>query len=195
MKYIAISGTVGAGKTTLMKRLAAALGERAAFHEERPDENPYIRDYYSDSRRWSFHSQITFLSQYFDDFLPPTADREFYIYDRSILENLLIARYRFEQGDLTEDEYRIIRKLAEGIESLMPPVDQYIYLDCPPLIVEDHMMHRGRDYEEDLDLFYVFEVKRLYDEWAACLPPEKTLRIDMEHEYDVHDILRFIGAE
>ena len=42
MKYIAICGTVGAGKTTLLQRLTAYFGPRAAFHEERPQDNPYI---------------------------------------------------------------------------------------------------------------------------------------------------------
>ena len=42
MKYIAICGTVGAGKTTLLGRLIDRLGPRAAFHEERPQDNPYI---------------------------------------------------------------------------------------------------------------------------------------------------------
>ena len=67
MKYIAICSTVGAGKTTLLGRLIDRLGPRAAFHEERPQDNPYINDYYSDSKRWSFHSQVSFLSLYFDD--------------------------------------------------------------------------------------------------------------------------------
>ena len=62
MKYIAICGTVGSGKTTLLGRLARRLGSRVRVHEERPEKNPYITDYYADSRRWSFHSQVTFLS-------------------------------------------------------------------------------------------------------------------------------------
>ena len=45
MKYIAICGTVGAGKTTLLGRLIDRLGPRAAFHEERPQDTPYINDY------------------------------------------------------------------------------------------------------------------------------------------------------
>lgn len=195
MKYIAISGTVGAGKTTLLKKLIEKLGDRASFHEERPDENPYISDYYADSKRWSFHSQVTFLSQYFDDLLTENSDKDFYIFDRSVEENLIIAKYRLDQGDLTEEEYAILCKLGYGISSLMPPIDKYIYLDCSPYTIEDHMLARGREYEEDLDLFYVFEVKRLYDEWQSKLPKEKTLVVDMDKGYDLEDILRYIEAD
>ena len=85
MKYIAICGTVGAGKTTLLQRLTAYFGPRAAFHEERPQDNPYINEYYSDSKRWSFHSQVSFLSLYFDDekWRPEVGDTEFFFFDRA----------------------------------------------------------------------------------------------------------------
>lgn len=195
MQYVAISGTVGAGKTTLLRKLVDRLGSSAAFHEERPDENPYINIYYADTKRWSFHSQAAFLSQYFDDFLPRSlADgKAFYFFDRSVTENLIIAKYRLHQGDLDQTEYDMLEKLAYGISSLMPPIDKFIYLDCPPLIIEDHMLTRGREYEGDLDLFYVYEVKKLYDEWAQTLPPEKTLVLDMTRPYDLDEILRFLN--
>ena len=160
MKYIAICGTVGAGKTTLLGRLIDRLGPRAAFHEERPQDNPYINDYYSDSKRWSFHSQVSFLSLY-----------------------------------PTQDEYGILCKLANGIASLMPPIDKYLYLDCSVSTIIEHMHQRGREYEDDLDLMYVYELKELYDEWAKTLPPDRTLRISMDGgEYDLEQIVRFLEA-
>ena len=36
MKYIAICGTVGSGKTTMLGKLLDHFGARASFHEERP---------------------------------------------------------------------------------------------------------------------------------------------------------------
>ena len=175
MKYIAICGTVGAGKTTLLQRLTAYFGPRAAFHEERPQDNPYINEYYSDSKRWSFHSQVSFLSLYFDDekWRPEVGDTEFFFFDRAFLENLVIAKYRLNQQDLTQDEFGILCKLAHGIASLMPPVDKYLYLDCSVSTIIEHMRQRGREYEDDLDLMYVYELKELYDEWAKTLPPER----------------------
>ena len=194
MQYIAICGTVGSGKTTLLRRLLARLGLRAAWHEERPQDNPYISDYYSDSRRWSFHSQVTFLSLYFDDPKWKNADAaEFFFFDRAFLENLVIAEYRRNQGDLTEDEFAILCKLANGIAALMPPVDKYIYLDCSVQTVLSHMRRRGREYEDDLDLMYVYELKALYDKWALTLPPERTLHVDMDADgYDLEQIVRFL---
>ena len=91
MQYIAICGTVGSGKTTLLRRLLAHFGPRAAFHEERPQDNPYIHEYYSDSKRWSFHSQVTFLSLYFDDPKWKNADEAEFAGD-ALPENYLCER-------------------------------------------------------------------------------------------------------
>ena len=195
MKYIAICGTVGSGKTTLLGRLIARLGTRVSFHEERPQDNPYITDYYADSKRWSFHSQVTFLSLYFDDpkWRGGENETEFFLYDRCFLENLVIAKYRLQQQDLTQDEYDILCKLARGIESLMPPIDKYIYLDCSVGTILEHMRGRGREYEDDLDLMYIVDLKTLYDEWFLTLPPERTLTVNMDGgSYDLEEIVRFI---
>ena len=102
---------------------------------------------------------------------------------------------RLNQQDLTQDEFDILCKLAHGIASLMPPVDKYLYLDCSVSTIIEHMRQRGREYEDDLDLMYVYELKELYDEWAKTLPPERTLRINMDGgEYDLNEIVRFLEA-
>lgn len=193
MKIVSISGAVAAGKTTLLGSLLSKLGSRATCHEERPQDNPFIRAYYADSKRWSFHSQMTFLALYFDDGRVPEGT-EFYLYDRCLIENLVLARYRLGEGDLTMTEYAVIEKMAKGIERLMPPVDQYIYLRCSvPLLVE-RLRERGRDYEGELGVAYATKLSALYEEWLATLPPERVLIVDEDEGVDLDAVLRFIGA-
>lgn len=195
MKHIAICGTVGSGKTTLLRRLAGRLGARVRFHEERPQDNPYINDYYADTKRWSFHSQVAFLSLYFDepDLCADKNEADFFLCDRSFLENLVIAKYRLQQQDLTQEEYEILCRLANGVAALMPPVDKYIYLDCSVGTILEHMRGRGREYEDDLDLMYIVDLKNLYDEWLQTLPRDRTLVINMdEGRYDLERIVDFI---
>ena len=77
----------------------------------------------------------------------------------------------------------------------MPPIDKHLYLDCSVSTIIEHMRQRGREYEDDLDLMYVYELKELYDEWAKTLPPDRTLRISMDGgEYDLEQIVRFLEA-
>ena len=96
---------------------------------------------------------------------------------------------------MSEDEFAVLCKLARGIESLMPRIDKYVYLDCSVQTVLSHMRKRGRDYEDELDLMYVYELKALYDKWAQTLPPERTLRVDMDRgEYDLNEIIAFLES-
>ena len=193
MKYIALSGAVCAGKTTLLGQLMAALGDRAAAHEERPQNNPFIRAYYADAPRWSFHAQAAFLSLYFDQPDWMRRDREFFFFDRFIVENLVIARYRLLEGELTDDEYAVLERLAHGMEALMPPIDRYIYLRCPAETLAERLRLRGMDYEGALGLRYAERLKALYDDWAAHLPAERTLVLD-DGRWTLNDVLSFIGA-
>lgn len=194
MKYISISGAVAAGKTTLLERLLVHLGDRAEAHEECPQDNPFIHDYYSDSKRWSFHSQITFLALYFDHPNWKTANKEFYLYDRCLIENLVIAKYRLLEGDLTQTEYDVIEKMAKGISGLMPPIDKYIYLRCSvPLLVE-RLRERDREYEGTLGYSYAKKLKTLYDEWLDTLPQEKVLVVDEDEGVDMDAIIRFLES-
>lgn len=195
MKYVSISGAVAAGKSTLLGRLMARLGDRAVAHQERPQDNPFIRDYYADSRRWSFHSQMTFLALYFDSSAWRVTDKEYCIFDRCLIENLVLARYRLNEGDLTQEEFAVIEKMARGIESLMPPVDKYIFLDCSVELLTQRLRERGRDYEGALGESYARRLKALYDQWIATLPPEKVLIIHQdEGEADLEKVIRFIES-
>ena len=56
--YIAISGNIGSGKTSLTELLTERLGGTALFEEI---SNPYIADFYEEMNRWAFHFQIYFL--------------------------------------------------------------------------------------------------------------------------------------
>ncbi|MCI5956836.1 MAG: deoxynucleoside kinase [Clostridiales bacterium] len=194
MKYISISGAVAAGKTTLLEKLMDCLGERAIAHEERPQNNPFIQEYYADSKRWSFHSQITFLALYFDDDRWLNSDREFYFFDRCLIENLVLARYRLNEGDLTQNEYDVIKKMAEGINRLMPPVDKYVYLRCSVPLLVQRLRERGREYEGSLGEEYARKLNELYEQWLETLPCERVLVVDEDRGVDIEAVLRFIEA-
>ena len=192
MKIISISGAVAAGKTTLLNRLLNVLGDRAVAHEERPQDNPFIRNYYADSKRWSFHSQMTFLALYFDDDGWLKDDHEFYFFDRCLIENLVLAKYRLNEGDLTQEEYDVIAKMAQGIDRLMPPVDKFIYLRCSVPLLTRRLRERGRDYEGALGETYAARLSALYEQWLETLPPEKVLIVDEDAGVDMDAVLKFI---
>lgn len=192
MKYISISGAVAAGKTTLLKQLMTRLGSRACAKEERPQDNPFIRAYYEDSVRWSFHSQTAFLAMYFDDDSWMRPNHAFYFYDRCLIENLVLARYRLNEGDLTAEEYGVLEKLACGLERLMPPIDKYLFVRCSVPLLVRRLRQRGRDYEGGLGEAYAQKLHVLYEAWLKTLPPEKVMVVDEDQGVDLDAVVRFL---
>src|SRR5687768_9103844 len=60
-RYIAVEGPIGAGKTTLARRLSDYLGGRLLL--EKPDENPFLEKFYDEMARQALPTQLFFLFQ------------------------------------------------------------------------------------------------------------------------------------
>ncbi|MCK4349219.1 MAG: deoxynucleoside kinase, partial [Candidatus Krumholzibacteria bacterium] len=59
IKYIAIEGNIGSGKTTLARMLSEKV-EASLFLEE-VEDNPFIEKFYEDQEGYAFQTQIFFL--------------------------------------------------------------------------------------------------------------------------------------
>jgi deoxyadenosine/deoxycytidine kinase len=59
IKYIAIEGVIGAGKTVLARKLKERL--TAELILEQFEANPFLEKFYSDRRRYAFQTQMFFL--------------------------------------------------------------------------------------------------------------------------------------
>ena len=57
LRYIAIEGPIGVGKTTLAVLLAERWSMRTLF--ERPQDNPFLERFYRDTTRYALQTQLT----------------------------------------------------------------------------------------------------------------------------------------
>ena len=133
--YIAISGNIGAGKTTLTKMLAKYYGWEPRF--ESVSFNPYLEDYYSDIERWAFCLETYFLKERFKDMLVVQKSEHTIVQDRSIFEGVYVfVRNNFERGDLSPRDYETFMELFDLMKSQMKMPDMMIYLrkSVPALI-------------------------------------------------------------
>src|SRR5215212_12214011 len=87
-KHIAVSGNIGAGKTTLTELLSKHYKWIPQFEDV--DHNPYLMDFYEDMPRWSFNLQIYFLNSRLNQLLDIQRGTETIIQDRTIYEDAYI---------------------------------------------------------------------------------------------------------
>jgi deoxyadenosine/deoxycytidine kinase len=180
MKYfVAIAGNIGVGKSSLTTLLAERLGWEAFF--EAVEENPYLADFYQDMRRWSFHSQVFFLSRRLRHHRALLDRPGSVLQDRTVYEDAeVFARNLYKQGHMSERDWSAYRALYESLAMLLPPPNLVVYLQASVPTLLRRIALRGRDFEHDISPEYLAQLNELYDEWALSfnLCPVLTVATD-----------------
>lgn len=175
--YIAISGNIGSGKTTLTQLLSQHYNWQPRY--ESVDYNPYLEDYYGDIPRWSFNLEVYFLKERFKDLLAISQSPQTIVQDRSIFEGVYIfTANNFESGALSERDYRTYLDLFEQMMSVVKLPDLMIYLqaDVPYLI--RNIQLRGREYEKQMQLDYLARLNDKYEDFIHKKYPGRVLILE-----------------
>jgi deoxyadenosine/deoxycytidine kinase len=163
-RFVAIAGNVGVGKSTLTELLSRQLNWLP--FPEAVDDNPYLADFYADMRRWSFHSQIFFLSRRLRHHRQLLDHPSSVIQDRSVYEDAeIFAHNLYRQGHMDDRDYRSYRELYEVLTTFLPPPDLVVYLRASVDTLLDRIRRRGRDYERDISRAYLAQLNELYESW------------------------------
>lgn len=162
--HIAIAGNIGSGKTTLTTMLARHYGWTPRFEAVR--ENPYLSDYYKDISRWSFNLEVFFLKERFRDILEIARSEETIIQDRSIFEGVYVfTANNYAQGNLPQREYETYMDLFEQMMSVVKMPDLMIYLRASVPHLVKNIQHRGRDYEQGMQIEYLQGINDRYEDF------------------------------
>jgi deoxyadenosine/deoxycytidine kinase len=165
-KFIIVAGNIGVGKSTLVKLLCGKLGWQPFYEPE--TENPYLADFYSDMSRWSFQSQVFFLSRRLQIHHQILHHNGSVIQDRSIYEDAeIFARNLNLQGNMSDRDYETYRSLYQTLAEFLPPPDLVIYLRASVETLSKRITLRNRDYERSINPDYLSRVNDLYNEWIS----------------------------
>jgi deoxyadenosine/deoxycytidine kinase len=177
--FIAIAGNIGTGKTTLTNMLSRRFGWEAHF--EVVADNPYLGDFYQDMARWSFPLQVFFLNHRFKAHQLVSRGENSAIQDRSIYEDAnIFARNLYEQGMMSERDYRNYLDLYESMVSFLTPPDLVLYLRKSLPRLKEQITLRGREYEKNIPDDYLLNLNRYYDDWMSSYDLGKKLVIDSD---------------
>ncbi|MEP2275465.1 MAG: deoxynucleoside kinase [Reichenbachiella sp.] len=179
-KHIAVSGNIGAGKTTLTSMLAKHYGWLAEYEDV--EDNPYLADFYGDMSKWSFHLQVYFLNSRFEQVNKVRAGEKTVIQDRTIYEDAYIfAKSLHHQGYFSDRDYQNYLTLFDSMIKFVKAPDLLIYLKSDIDKLVKNIEKRGREYESAIRIDYLQGLNAHYNDWINEYQEGKLLIIDVNH--------------
>jgi deoxyadenosine/deoxycytidine kinase len=193
-RYVAVAGTIGAGKTSLVAWLVKRYG--LVPYYEPNDENPYLEDFYRDMKGWAFHSQVYFLAHKLQLHRTLLGSDRPGVIDRTIYEDAeIFARSLKEQRAISKRDWAVYERLYEGIRATLPPPDVLIALTCSLATTKKRIARRGRASEEAIPDAYLRRLHRLYTSWFDRYDLGPIVRVDTTKLDYVEDLVDLIELQ
>ncbi len=150
-RHIVVEGPIGAGKTSLARRLAARLS--ADLILEQPAENPFLARFYQDMPRYALSTQLFFLFQR-ARLLEPLAQPD--MFGRAVVADFLIDKDPlFARITLSGDEMTLYQKIFDALRPQAPAPDLVIYLQAQPATLIERVRRRAAGYERGISEEYL----------------------------------------
>jgi deoxyguanosine kinase len=148
IRYIAIEGNIGAGKSTLTKLLSEDINARGLY--EHFADNPYLPEFYKNPDKNAFPLEVAFLAERYrqlqemfeaPDMFQPVVVSDF-VFHKSLIFVHVVTRFNF--GVVFPQFYGMI----------------YLHREIPSL--KANITKRGRSYEQDMKPDYLEKVTSSY---------------------------------
>lgn len=200
---VAVAGTIGAGKSSLVEWLRQRFDMQPFF--EPHDENPYLADFYEDMSRWALHSQLFFLIKRFQihrriereaDEGGSAGDRRAIVQDRTIYEDVeIFASHLHRSGHLSDRDWAMVDDLYQTLGTELRPPDLMVYLRCPLRVLSRRIRRRGRDFEQQIPRTYLKALEALYEDWFARYDRSPAIVVDTGTTDYVEDLFDRLELE
>jgi len=176
-KHIVVEGVIGAGKTSLARRLAESA--RAELLLEDPNANPFLERFYRDSARYALPTQLFFLFQ------RATQLRE--LAQRDLFEHQFVADFLLDKDPifasltLNDEELQLYRQIYASLAPQSPVPDLVILLEAKPDTLIERIARRGRPIEAAISEPYLIELAQAYTRFFYQYNAAPLLTVNTEH--------------
>jgi deoxyadenosine/deoxycytidine kinase len=196
LRYIAIEGPIGVGKTSLARRLAETLQFDLVL--EQAEENPFLERFYRDPAANALPTQLHFL---FQRARQAQEMRQADLFAGGRVADFLLDKDRiFARLTLPDEEYRLYEQVYRGLALDAPTPDLVVYLQAPVEVLVERVQRRGIAYEQAVQPGYLRRLSEAYMDFfhrydAGPLLIVNAAAIDpVRREADYQDLLQRIRA-
>lgn len=176
-RYVVVEGPIGAGKTTLARRLSERLeGEQLL---ERPDLNPFLPRFYQEPERYAMQTQLFFLFQRIQQ-LRELSQPDLFA-RLTVADFLLDKDPLFAKLTLSGDEWHLYQTIYDTLKPQAPRPDLVIYLQASPDTLLQRVQRRGIEYERQVSAAYLTALCESYSRFFYHYAEAPVLVVNSEH--------------
>lgn len=159
IKYIAIEGVIGAGKTSLASKLAEKLNAKLIL--EQFENNPFLGSFYSDRKRFAFQTQMFFLINRFKQ-QQDLAQENLFV-DYMVSDYLLEKDRIFAYMNLNGEELKLYESVFPLLQRNLRQPDLVVYLQSTSERLMQNIKSRDRSVEKNITKSYIIELNDAYN--------------------------------
>jgi deoxyadenosine/deoxycytidine kinase len=159
--YIVIEGPLGVGKTSLALKLAEKINAESLLEDA--EENPFLRKFYQDPKKYSFQAQIFFLLRRYQRALDIT---QMDLFKRTMISDYLFDKDRiFARANLDDDEFWLYEQLFQLLRKRITPPDLVIFLQATTDVLVERIKKRDKKYERGISAKYLNEINQAFNDF------------------------------
>lgn len=159
VKYIAIEGVIGAGKTSLARKIKNKLNAELLL--EQFDTNPFLEKFYSDRSRYAFQTQMFFLINRFK--------QQEELSQENLFRDYIVSDYLFEKDrifaylNLNSEELKLYESLYPLLARSLRRPDLVVFLQSSSDRLMHNIKNRNRKIERALNRSYIEKLSEAYN--------------------------------
>ena len=177
LRYLAVEGAIGVGKTALATRLAQRWSMQTLL--DASADNPFLERFYRDTTRNALSAQLHFALQR-EKLMTLVAEQR--ALDTPLVTDFLAQKSDFfAQLTLGADELSLYRALAARLGVTAPPPDLVVYLQATPEVLFARIQKRADPVELQIPDAYLRALCDSYNEFFYHYDDAPVLTVGAEH--------------
>ncbi|RPI66395.1 MAG: deoxynucleoside kinase [Ignavibacteriales bacterium] len=159
VKYIAIEGVIGSGKTTLAKKLKEKVNAELIL--EQFEANPFLEKFYTDRKRFAFQTQMFFLINRYK--------QQEMLNQGNLFTEYTVCDYIFDKDrifaylNLSGEELKLYESIFPLLARNLRKPDLVLYLQSGVDRLIYNIKTRGRKIERGITRSYIEELSEAYN--------------------------------